>query len=167
SAKRLNDHQRERDEHLAQAEAARRDAETANSAKDQFLAMLGHELRNPLSPIVTALQLMRMRDFAWPREFGVIERQVRHLTRLVDDLLDVSRITRGKVELKSRPIEIHSIITQAVEMTSPLLEQQRHQLAVNVPDNGLMVNGDVDRLAQVFANLLSNAAKYTPPGGHI
>jgi signal transduction histidine kinase/ActR/RegA family two-component response regulator len=167
SAKRLNDHQRERDKHLAEAEAARRDAEAANSTKDEFLAMLGHELRNPLSPIVTGLQLLRLRGVEWPRELAIIERQVTHLTRLVDDLLDVSRITRGKVELKRRPIETHSAILQATEMTSPLFEERRHVLVVDVPDHGLVVNGDVDRLAQVFANLLSNAAKYTPLGGHV
>lgn len=167
SAQLLADRQRERDEHLAQANTARREAEAANSTKDQFLAMLGHELRNPLSPIVTALQLLRLRGGSWSREHAVIERQVNHLTRLVDDLLDVSRITRGKVELKQRPIEIHGVVTQAVEMTSPLLEERQHRLTVDVPATGLVVNGDADRLAQVVANLLANAAKYTPTGGHV
>jgi signal transduction histidine kinase/CheY-like chemotaxis protein len=167
SAQLLAERQRERDEHLAHADTARREAEAANSTKDQFLAMLGHELRNPLSPIVTALQLLRLRGGTWSRELAVIERQVNHLTRLVDDLLDVSRITRGKVELKQRPIEIHRVVTRAVEMTSPLLEERRHQLTVDVPATGLVVNGDADRLAQVVANLLANAAKYTPTGGHV
>ena len=88
-----------------------------------------------------------------------------HLIRLVDDLLDVSRITRGKVELKHRPIEIHSVVTRAIEMTSPLLEQRQHQLTVDIPATGLVVDGDVDRLAQVFANLLANAARSPHPGG--
>jgi len=167
SAQLLSDRRRERDEHLAHADAARQDAEAANRTKDQFLAMLGHELRNPLSPIVTALGLLKLRGGTWPRELAIIERQVRHLIRLVDDLLDVSRITRGKVELQPRPIEIHSVVARAVEMASPLLEERQHQLSVDVAATGLVVDGDVDRLAQVLANLLSNAAKYTPPGGHV
>ena len=167
SARLLDDRQRERDEHVTHAEAARQEAEAANSTKDQFLAMLGHELRNPLSPILTALQLLKLRGGLWPRELAIIERQVKQLTRLVDDLLDVSRITRGKVELQQRPTEIHSVIARATEMTSPLLEQRKHQLSIDVPATGLVVNGDVDRLAQVFANLLSNAARYTPPRGHV
>src|SRR5439155_5272630 len=122
---------------------------------------------NPLSPIVTALHLLKLRGREWSRELAVIERQVNHLTRLVDDLLDVSRITRGKVELKQRPIEIHSVITRATEMTSPVLDERKHRLLVDVSTTGLVVNGDLDRLAQVFANLLSNAAKYTPPGGQV
>jgi CheY-like chemotaxis protein len=129
--------------------------------------MLGHELRNPLSPIATALHVLKLRGEHRSRELAIIERQVVHLTRLVDDLMDVSRITRGKVDLTPRPIEIHSVIMQATEMTRPLLEQRQHQLSIDVPASGLVVNGDVDRLAQVFANLLSNAAKYTPHGGHV
>jgi len=167
SASLLDQRERERDEHVAQAEAARREAEAATRTKDQFLAMLGHELRNPLAPIVTALQLLKLRGEHWSRELAIIERQVTHLTRLVDDLLDISRITRGKVELNTRPIEVHSVITRAAEMTSSLLEQRQHRLSLDVPAAGLVVNGDLDRLAQVFANLLSNAAKYTPQGGHI
>jgi signal transduction histidine kinase/ActR/RegA family two-component response regulator len=167
SAGLLDQRERERDEHVAHAEAARREAETATRTKDQFLAMLGHELRNPLSPIATALHVLKLRGEHKSRELAIIERQVVHLTRLVDDLMDVSRITRGKVDLTPRPIEIHSVIMQATEMTSPLLEQRQHQLSIDVPASGLVVNGDVDRLAQVFANLLSNAAKYTPHGGHV
>jgi PAS domain S-box-containing protein len=149
--------------------AARIEAEAASMAKDEFLAMLGHELRNPLSPIVTALQLMRLRgDNSAPKERAVIERQVKHLVRLVDDLLDVSRITRGKIELHREPIEIAEVIAKAVEMSSPLLEQRAHQLTVNVPrGRGLRVEADPARLAQVFSNLLANAAKYTDSGGRI
>jgi PAS domain S-box-containing protein len=147
---------------------ARAEAEAANRAKDVFLAMLGHELRNPLAPILTALELMRLRDDgASLKERSVIERQVNHLVRLVDDLLDVSRITRGKIELARQPIEIAEIIAKAIEMSSTLLEQQRHQLSVDVSPTGLRVDGDHARLAQVFCNLITNAAKYTRPGGHV
>jgi len=146
---------------------ARRDAETANRAKDEFLAMLGHELRNPLAPIMTALELMRLRaDLGADRERAVIERQVRHLVGLVDDLLDVSRITRGKVELRAEPVEIADVVARSIELVSPLLEEHRHLLAVDVAP-GLVVHGDPARLAQVVSNLLTNAAKYTPAGGRI
>ncbi len=122
--------QRERASLLAAAEAA-------NRAKDEFLAMLGHELRNPLSPILTALQLMKLRgDDSSLRERVVIERQVTHLTRLVDDLLDVSRIARGKVELKTEIIEITEIVARAIEVASPLLEQRTQTLAIDAPGPG-------------------------------
>ena len=147
---------------------ARADAEAASRAKDVFLAMLGHELRNPLAPILTALQLMRLRESSVAlKERSIIERQVNHLVRLVDDLLDVSRITRGKLELERRPIEISEVIAKAIEMSSSVLEQQRHQLTVVVPAEGPRVDGDHARLAQVFCNLVSNAAKYTRPGGAV
>jgi signal transduction histidine kinase/DNA-binding response OmpR family regulator len=146
---------------------ARREADAANRAKDEFLAMLGHELRNPLAPIVTALQLMQMRDTSGGREREIIERQVRHMIGLVDDLLDVSRITQGKIALKRERVELARVVTQAIEMASPLLEQQGHTLAVEVTGEGLALDGDPARLAQVVANLLTNAAKYTRPGGHI
>jgi len=143
-------------------------AEAANRAKDEFLAMLGHELRNPLAPILTALQLLKLRGVdAAERERGIIERQVKHLVSLVDDLLDVSRITRGKIELRRAPVELADVVARAIEMSSPLLEQQRHDLRVDVPRTGLTVHADAGRLAQVVANLLTNAAKYTEPGGTI
>jgi signal transduction histidine kinase/CheY-like chemotaxis protein len=146
----------------------RASAETANRAKDEFLAMLGHELRNPLAPILTALQLLKLRGIqTGERERDIIERQVRHLVSLVDDLLDVSRITRGKIELRRRPLEMADVVARAIEMASPLLEQQRHDLTVDVPSEGLIVDGDAARLAQVVSNLLTNAAKYTDPGGAI
>jgi signal transduction histidine kinase len=149
--------------------SARRDAEAASRAKDEFLAMLGHELRNPLAPILTALQLMSIRDAAesTAKERAVIDRQVRHLMRLVDDLLDVSRIARGRIELSRERIELSRIVAQAVEMASPLLEERRHSLMLHVPRNGLIVHGDLTRLSQVVQNLLTNAAKYTEPGGTI
>ena len=146
----------------------REGAEAANRAKDEFLAMLGHELRNPLSPILTALQLMKLRGSEESeRERTVIERQVNHLTRLVDDLLDVSRIARGKVDLKEEVVEIAEVVAKAIEMTSPLLEQRNQALDVQIPRRGLAVNGDPTRLSQVVSNLVNNAAKYTPPGGAI
>ena len=153
----------------AEAEAARGAAEAATRAKDEFLAMLGHELRNPLAPIVTALQLMRLRggEQTFGREIKVVQRQVDHLVRLVDDLLDVSRITRGKLQLKRTPIELSLSVQRAVEMASPLLEQRGHRLELRVPAEGLLVDADLERLAQVFANLLTNAARYTDPGGRI
>ena len=116
--------------------------------------MLGHELRNPLSPILTALQLMKLRGSdGSERERTVIERQVSHLTRLVDDLLDVSRIARGKVELKEELVELAEVVAKAIEMASPLLDQRTHTLDVDVPRRGLRVKGDSTRLSQVVSNL--------------
>ena len=130
--------------------------------------MLGHELRNPLAPILTALQLLRLRGIdAASKERDVIERQVNHLVRLVDDLLDVSRITGGKIQLQRAPVEIADVVFKAVETSSPLFEQHHHHLAVDVPTAGLTVDGDVERLTQVVSNLLTNAAKYTNPGGTV
>src|SRR5690606_31130030 len=130
--------------------------------------MLGHELRNPLAPILTALHLMRMRGGnALERERNVIERQAQHLVRLVDDLLDISRVTRGKIELKKRPLELSEPTARAIERVSPLFEQRSHVLTVEVPTSGLLVNADPERLTQVIANLLTNAAKYTENGGRI
>jgi CheY-like chemotaxis protein/two-component sensor histidine kinase len=148
-----------------EAEKARQTAESANRAKDDFLAMLGHELRNPLAPISTALQLMRLRG-PTPREQEVLERQVGHLTRLVDDLLDVSRITRGRIELRRQIIEVADIVARAIEVASPMLEQRRHRLDVRVPV-GLRVDADLERFAQVISNLLTNASKYSDPGSRI
>jgi len=143
-------------------------AESANQAKDEFLAMLGHELRNPLSPILTALQLMKLRGEAGTeRERAVIERQVLHLSRLVEDLLDVARIARGSVELKTESVEMAEVVAKAIEIASPLIEQRRQTLTVSVPRSGLQVDGDPLRLSQVVSNLLTNAAKYTPPEGQI
>ncbi|WP_199299979.1 ATP-binding protein [Trichocoleus sp. FACHB-262] len=147
---------------------AQREAELANRAKDEFLAMLGHELRNPLAPILTALNLMRLRGISEvDKERTVIERQVHHLVGLVDDLLDVSRLARGKLTLQQEPLELAAIVAEAVEQCSPLLEQRRHNLTIRVPSTGLMIEADPRRLAQVIANLLNNAAKYTEPGGEI
>jgi PAS domain S-box-containing protein len=139
----------------------------ANRAKDEFLAMLGHELRNPLSPIVTALELMRLRgDTSTEREQHLIRRQVDHLVRLVDDLLDIARLTRGKIDLKMERVDVAHVVAKAIEMASPLLEQRRHRLVTRV-GHSLHVDGDSVRLAQVVSNLLTNAARYTPVGGEI
>jgi len=150
------------------AEHLRRKAESASRAKDEFLAMLGHELRNPLAPMVTAIELLRVRGKGeLGREVQVIARQVQHLCRMVDDLLDVSRLARGLVTISKLPTELGPIVARALEMASPLLDARHHHMTVHVPSEGLRVEGDPDRLAQVFANLLTNAAKYTNPGGRI
>ena len=156
------------DEVMAREEMSRlrRAAESASRAKDEFLAMLSHELRNPLAPIATALQLMRMRGADVP-ELGTLERQTVHLTRLVDDLMDVSRIARGKIELRKRVIELGDAVLRALEMASPLLEARGHRMSVDVPRRGLAVDADPERLAQVVYNLVSNAAKYSEPGSSI
>jgi CheY-like chemotaxis protein len=147
--------------------SARQQAEDASRAKDEFLAMLGHELRNPLAPMLTALHLMRMnwKDAA-TKERGIIERQVRHMVRLVDDLLDVARITRGRVELQRAPLDLGTVVGQAVETVSPLFEQKRQRLEVRV-EEPLPLHGDAVRLGQVVANLLTNATKFTEVGGHV
>jgi len=151
------------EERLEQARAL---AERASAAKDEFLAMLGHELRNPMAPIMTALELLRMRGDD-SRELAIIERQVKHLLQLVDDLLDIAKITRGKVELRRAVHDLAEVVARAVEIATPLLEERGHQLVVDVPHQQLVVDGDAVRLAQVVANLLTNAAKFTPPSGHI
>ncbi|WP_423600280.1 hybrid sensor histidine kinase/response regulator [Roseateles sp. MS654] len=142
--------------------------ERAASAKDEFLAMLGHELRNPLAPISTALHLIRMQTGQLSREHEIIERQVGHLSKLVDDLLDITRITRGKIELSREPVDVQFLLTDAIEGVSPLLEERNHLLRVSC-DVGpeLRLVGDRARLRQVVVNLLSNAAKYTPTNGEI
>jgi signal transduction histidine kinase/DNA-binding response OmpR family regulator len=153
---------------MRQVQASEAKAEAANRAKDEFLAVLGHELRNPLAPILTALQIMALRNGGTcAKERAIIERQAQHLVRLVDDLLDVSRITRGKIELKISRIELADVVARALEMTSPVLEHRQHHLDVHVPSRGFAVDGDPARLAQVVSNLLTNAAKYTERGGRI
>ncbi|HMC15949.1 MAG TPA: ATP-binding protein [Albitalea sp.] len=152
----------------AEAEAERRQAEKANRAKDEFLAMLGHELRNPLAPIVTALQLMaRRNDGAAAVERRIIERQVAHLLRLVDDLLDVSRIAEGKIQLQHERVDMKAVVATALELVNPLLERRHQALELELPDEALFVSGDAVRLAQVLSNLLTNAVKFTPPDGRI
>jgi signal transduction histidine kinase/CheY-like chemotaxis protein len=135
--------------------------------KDEFLAMLAHELRNPLAPILSAIQLLRLRGTEAFKEHEIIERQVRHIVRLVDDLLDISRITRGKVDLKVEPLLIAEVLARAIEIANPLIEQASHQLTLRIDPPAARVMGDGVRLAQIFANLLTNAAKYSLPGARI
>jgi len=141
----------------------------ADRRKDEFLAMLAHELRNPLAPILNAVQLMRMdlsaKQLSWSRD--VIERQLSYLTRLVDDLLDVSRITRGKISLAREPVEVATLIARALETVAPLIEERGHHLEVQAPAEPLLLYGDPLRLTQALGNVLGNAAKYTNRGGHI
>jgi signal transduction histidine kinase/CheY-like chemotaxis protein len=142
----------------------------ADRRKDEFLAMLGHELRNPLAPIVNALHVIGHvagEDSSLAKAHKTMERQVRHLVRLVDDLLDVSRITQGKIELRREKADIRAIIEQALTIARPLIVAREHYLSVNLPDEPIEVVADVTRLTQVIANLLNNAAKYTNRGGSI
>jgi signal transduction histidine kinase len=147
-------------------EQARTRAEQATRAKDNFMAMLGHELRNPLAPIKTALDLLKLRG-VWSREHEVMQRQVSHMIRLVDDLLDVSRIAGGKLSLHRAPVQISEVIARALETASPLIDERRQEIIVDVPREGLGVCGDAARLEQVFSNLLTNASKYSDPGQRI
>lgn len=150
------------------AAAARDEAQRANAVKDDFLAMLGHELRNPLAPIVTALTLIRRHEHPKiEHELTIVDRQVQHLVRLVDDLLDVARIVRGKMALDRGVVDLADIVATGVEVASVLIDERRHQLRVDVPRGELFVDGDAARLGQVVTNLLTNAAKYTEPHGTI
>jgi len=160
--------ERERQVLLEREQLARGQAEAAGRAKDEFLAMLGHELRNPLAPILLAVELAKSRPQEPPtRELEVIERQAKHLVQLVDDLLDVARIVRGKVSLNKKLGELQPILSKAMEIAAPLLETQQHVLTLDVAKHGLVVEADETRMAQVVANLLTNAAKFTPRGGQI
>jgi CheY-like chemotaxis protein/two-component sensor histidine kinase len=128
--------------------------------------MIGHELRNPLAPIVTALRIARERDPTFQKELIVIERQVAHLRQLVDDLLDVARIAHGKIDLKREVMDVAVMVASALELASPILEERAHHLELDIAP-GLEIPGDPHRLAQVVTNLVVNAAKYTDGGGHI
>ncbi len=142
----------------------------ADRHKDEFLAMLAHELRNPLAPVLNAVQVMKLLGSAEPnlqRAREMIERQVRRLARLVDDLLDVSRITRGKITLRKEAVELATVIARAVEISQPLMEARRHEWTVALPPEPVWLEGDAARLEQVVSNLLNNAAKYTEESGHI
>jgi PAS domain S-box-containing protein len=144
--------------------------EAAARAKDEFLAMLAHELRNPLAPIGAAaelLQIMKLDEHRIRQTSQVIGRQVRHMTGLVDDLLDVSRLTRGLVDLELAPLDIRQVVADAVEQVTPLIRSRHHHLALHLPPETTQVDGDKKRLIQVLANILNNAAKYTPEGGSI
>lgn len=155
---------------LSFAKVARQAAETEQRRRDEFLAMLAHELRNPLAPISAAAALLKIAkgDEATIDNVGnIIARQVGHLTNLVDDLLDVSRVTRGLVKLKHEPLDIRRVITDAVEQVTPQIQARCHQLTVTESPETAIVCGDAKRLVQVMTNLLSNAVRYTPEGGHI
>lgn len=153
---------------LARARHAQAQAEVASKAKDEFLAMLGHELRNPLAPISLALTLIERRDEkAFPRERQIIERQVRHLSRLVDDLLDISRIVSGKIVLRPERVDLRDTVAKAIELTLPALQARAEMPRVSLPDAPVPVQGDPLRLAQIVGNLLNNAAKFTAPDARI
>jgi signal transduction histidine kinase/DNA-binding response OmpR family regulator len=172
----------EADTHAMVAELALRGATALDNAllfrkiqdedqrKNEFLAMLAHELRNPLAPISNAVHIMRVSDddadkLAWARE--LIARQLKQLVRLVDDLLDVSRITRGKIELKIECVDVGQVIHEAIETSRPSIDAQRHTLSLQLPNEPLQLRGDYARVAQILSNLLNNAAKYTPRGGRV
>jgi signal transduction histidine kinase/CheY-like chemotaxis protein len=160
----------ERQSQLERETHARQTAEEENRAKDQFLAMLGHELRNPLAPIVTAAQLLRLPDVDGHRARyagDVIARQVEHMNRLLGDMLDVSRVTRGLVTLNLEDVDLRDVVERAVEQTRPKLEERQHRLELRLPQQPVTVRGDQTRLIQVVANLLCNSAKYTPEHGNI
>jgi signal transduction histidine kinase/ActR/RegA family two-component response regulator len=151
-----------------QTRAHLEERELVNRRKDQFLATLAHELRNPLAPIRSSLALLRLENAgASAHVCEIMERQVSHMVRLVDDLMEVSRITRGKIELRREAVDLATVVTSAVETSRPLIDAARHTLAVTLPQEPVVVDADAIRLAQVFSNLLNNAAKYTDPGGSI
>jgi signal transduction histidine kinase/ActR/RegA family two-component response regulator len=142
----------------------------ADQRKDEFLATLGHELRNPLAPMQAGLQLLKLGNLSDPRCVRAVEvmgRLVQHLVRLVDDLLEVSRITRGLVEIRRAPVDLNAVLRTAIETGRPLVDVNKQELTIDLPPEPLCVSGDQDRLTQVFANLLNNASKYTDTGGHI
>jgi signal transduction histidine kinase/DNA-binding response OmpR family regulator len=170
------------DTHAMVAELASRGATALDNAllfrkiqdedqrKNEFLAMLAHELRNPLAPISNAVHILRVSDgdaskLAWARE--LIARQLKQLVRLVDDLLDVSRITRGKIELKIESVDVEQVVNEAIETSRPTIDAQRHTLSLQLPSDPLQLRGDYARVAQILSNLLNNAAKYTPRGGRV
>jgi signal transduction histidine kinase len=143
--------------------------EQADQRKDEFLATLAHELRNPLAPIRNAVNVLRLSSSGQPagQVWEMMDRQVSHMVRLVDDLMEVSRITRGKIELRKSMLDLASVIAAAVEASRPLVEAAKHELTVTLPPQPLVVEGDAVRLAQAFSNLLNNAVKYTDAGGRI
>jgi signal transduction histidine kinase len=155
---------------VSEHEAARAAAEMENRAKDEFLAMLGHELRNPVMAIGIAMQTIRgvaERDPAVQEAREVVERQVKRLARLLDDLLDVSRLTHGKIELRKETVALQTVVGEAIEATRGFIDDRTHVLSVSLPDDPLWFEADPIRVTQVAGNLLENAAKYTPRGGEI
>ncbi len=169
---RVADRTRQLTDEIAARDKAEMALRQADQQKDEFLAMLAHELRNPLAPIAQAGEILtRMLGDSAPAQpiIGMIKRQATHLTRLVDDLLDVSRVTQGRIQLDRRPVELASIITQATETVEPQLREKRQRLSIttSMSNEALYVNGDFARLVQCVVNLLTNSVKYTDPGGEI
>ena len=160
----------ERENLLKRERFARSKAERLNRMKDEFLALLAHELRNPLAPICSAAELL---SFKYKTEPGVhlatsiISRQVEHMVRLVDDLLDVSRVTRGLVTLDKKAVDLHQVVAEALDQVRPLIDRKKHRLDIRVHDHPAFIHGDSTRLVQAVANILNNAAKYTNDGGTI
>jgi signal transduction histidine kinase/ActR/RegA family two-component response regulator len=155
---------------LRSIEAEARKLAEADARKNEFLAMLGHELRNPLAPIRNAVKIMKQRgsddaDLCWARD--VVDHQVRQMAQLVDDLLEISRVTSGKVRLQKEPVDVATIVAYATETSRPVLEAHHHRLSIALPPDVVFVDADSIRMAQVLSNLLNNAAKYTKPGGQI
>lgn len=163
----------ERTAELLHANEALRDREDrlreADRRKDEFLAVLAHELRNPLAPIRSGLEILKRActDPKMEEVRRIMVRQTRQMTRLIDDLLDVSRITQGKLELRKEPVELAQLVENAVDATRPFVEERRHELDVTLPRKPVLLDADAARITQVLANLLHNAAKYTEPGGRI
>ena len=157
--------------HLAEQQKTEQALRAADRRKDEFLATLGHELRNPLAPIMNSLALLKLSgafaDAHTAPACAVMERQVHHLNRLVDDLLEVSRITRGVIEVKKEPLDLTAIVKAVIETSRPVLDNMRHEIRAELEPNQIYVGGDPVRLTQVFSNLLNNAAKYTNHGGVI
>ena len=157
--------------HLAERKKTELALRTADRRKDEFLATLGHELRNPLAPILSSLEILKLsgafEDARTAPACAVMARQVHHLNRLVDDLLEVSRITRGIIEVKKEPLDLSAIVRAAIETSRPVLDNLRHEIRIELEPNQMCIAGDPVRLTQVFANLLNNAAKYTNHGGTI
>lgn len=155
---------------LARSEAGERKLREADKRKDEFLATLAHELRNPLAPIRIGVEVLKHAAFdsvEGLKVIGIIERQTTQMVRLIDDLLDVSRIASGKLRLRTAVIDLRDVVTRALEVSEPLTTEARQQLQVNLPNSGVHVDGDVARLVQVVSNLVNNAAKFTPAHGNI
>jgi PAS domain S-box-containing protein len=155
---------------ISEQKRAQRVLREADRRKDEFLALLAHELRNPLAPIRNAVAILRAKgpalpELDWARD--VIERQVNQMSRLIDDLVDVSRITRGKIELRRETVDLSAVVADALETSRPLIEKRGQQLSISLPPEPVLLDADPTRLAQVLLNLLNNAAKYTKPGGRI
>ncbi len=169
--RKINTELKERvDEQTAELRESEGRLRVSDRRKDEFLATLAHELRNPLSPIRNSVQVLNMDDSAVPevrRAREVIDRQVRTMARLVDDLMDVSRINQDRLQLRRERLDLAKLLHEAVDMSRPLLDRMGHRLDASYPDGPLLLDGDATRLTQVFLNLLNNAAKYTPPNGRI